>query len=90
MPSSHANCLFFFATSIAIRLTRRDAVLGMTTGAAWTDAVLLAVSFAYAWTISLTRVYVECDHTIEQVVAGVVLGSACAWLNEFTFRPWSL
>jgi membrane-associated phospholipid phosphatase len=88
MPSSHANSLFFFATSIAARLGRGNSSLGWSSGSLVVDVVATGVCFAYACAISGTRVYIEGDHTIEQVVAGVVLGSTCAVVNEVFVRPW--
>jgi hypothetical protein len=100
MPSSHANCLFFFVASIAVRLYHGSTYgahlatshayqsLGWSTGHRVVDAALAVTIAAYAVAVSLTRALVEVDHTIEQILAGAILGSVCAVVNECGLRPW--
>lgn len=88
MPSSHANSLFFFATSLAMRTVATAApTLGNPggSGAPWVG-IRCAALFGYATMIAGTRVYTE-DHTVPQIVVGAMLGAGCAIVNENLFAP---
>ena len=62
--------------------------LGWSTGYASADAALVVAVGAYAVAVSLTRALVEVDHTLEQIIAGAMLGTICAVVNEHGLRPW--
>eukprot|EP00040_Diaphanoeca_grandis_P035317 m.221696 g.221696 ORF g.221696 m.221696 type:complete len:150 (+) comp33355_c0_seq13:461-910(+) len=79
MPSSHANSLCFYATSLRTR-----AYLSHTP--AFSLAVQASVFYGYTATICYARVVLTKDHTHAQVVVGACLGAACALALEMN-RP---
>eukprot|EP00051_Salpingoeca_urceolata_P027781 m.483257 g.483257 ORF g.483257 m.483257 type:complete len:164 (-) comp22849_c0_seq1:65-556(-) len=80
MPSSHANSLFFLAASLLILLPQH-----------W---VACTTALAYATTVSFTRVFVTKVHTVPQIAAGMLVGTANAvfwwqWLGT-TNTDWTV
>eukprot|EP00040_Diaphanoeca_grandis_P035318 m.221702 g.221702 ORF g.221702 m.221702 type:complete len:101 (+) comp33355_c0_seq14:84-386(+) len=79
MPSSHANSLCFYATSLRTR-----AYLSHTPASSL--AVQAFVLYGYTAAICYARVVLTKDHTHAQVVVGACLGAACALALEMN-RP---
>ncbi len=80
MPSSHANSLAFWTTHLCLWLPHSP----------FSHPARLAIGAGltlYSAVVCYTRVYIEGDHTLAQILAGALLGCTCAVLWHMVMNP---
>ena len=88
MPSSHGNCFAFHSMYITLELYNNDK-----NDDDVVDVVVVSwyfffiISYTLTFIICYTRVYYTYDHTVEQVLVGVVMGSVNAYLSRSMIYP---
>jgi hypothetical protein len=80
MPSSHANSLCFFVGYLT--MAAADGY------GSYTAAAVCAASVLYTFLVCYYRVYVSMDHTVPQILAGVVHGTAVGVASHALVLPW--
>jgi dolichyldiphosphatase len=79
MPSSHANSLFFFVSFLSAGAFARRLDFGLK---------IFLVTTLYAFTICYVRVKLTEDHSIKQIVVGILMGGSIGLYTYYAFLPF--
>lgn len=96
MPSSHANALSFHSMYLTLAIYYQDYDVGQTAlflsqyNVTTLDLSCVCVGFmlySYTLTICYARIHYTHDHTIEQILVGLVMGTTNACLVRWYIYP---
>ena len=79
MPSSHANSLFFFVCYLTIASIYNNGI--------YKGILVGIVLTCYALIVCYSRIYITMDHTLLQIIAGVLQGLINGYISYIYVLP---